>query len=114
MSSVRLLLFPMMLAAATSCHSVSYALCRLKTPTGMVNRDCESMSTKASANSDQNAARLNTVVAARPGATSGSAMERRVRRRVAPSMRAASKSAAGTPSKKFFSTQTVNGTWIEP
>src|SRR5262245_16947193 len=99
----------MKLAAATNCHSVSYALCRLNTPTGTVKRDCESSNTSASANSDQYAARLKIVVAASPGPITGSAIDQSVRRREAPSRRAASKSAGGTASKKFFSTQTVKG-----
>jgi hypothetical protein len=103
----------MKLAAATSCHSVSYPLCRVNTPIGTVNFACESSSTSASANSDQYAARLKIVVAASPGATRGSAIVQSVRRRDAPSRRAASKSAGGSASKKFLITHAVNGTWIE-
>ena len=42
----------------------------------------------------------------------GSTIVQKVRARVAPSRRAASKIDVGTASKKFFSTQTVNGTCI--
>src|SRR5262249_34933935 len=102
----------MKLAAASSCQSVSYALWKLNRPSGIVNRSWESSSTSARQNSDQYAARLKTAAAPSPGATTGSTIVHNVCARDAPSSRAASNSEAGTASKKFFRTQTVNGTCI--
>src|SRR6185436_14365476 len=100
---------PMKLAAATSCHSVSYPLWKLKRPTGIVKCPWESRSTRASANSAQYQARLKVAVAPRPGPRRGRATRQRTRGRDAPSRRAASSSDVGSASKKFLSTTIVNG-----